>query len=169
MRALRFIPFVLLGVVACQPTDTSASARQTIDAANAQWPRLTSTGHADSIAEFYAADAVIMPPNMATIKGKEGIRAFFATLNQMEPRPTLTLHAETVIGTGSNAVERGRWHWAFPAGAQLPPGMSAVDSGKYIVRWAQQNGKWVMVDDIWNSDSPLPSAAPPPAPARRGR
>jgi len=45
-----------------------------------------------------------------------------------------------------------------------------VDSGKYIVHWMQQSGKWVMVDDIWNSDTPLPSAPPPPpAPARRGR
>jgi hypothetical protein len=69
------------------------------------------------------------------------------------------------------AMERGRWHWAFPAGAKLPPGMAAVDSGKYLAHWMQENGKWVMVDDIWNSDTPLPMAPPPPppAPAHRGR
>ena len=77
---------------------------------------------------------------------------------------------DAVHGAGAMAMERGRWHWAFPAGAKLPPGMPAVDSGKYIVHWMQQSGKWVMVDDIWNSDTPLPSAPPPPpAPARRGR
>ncbi|HLZ45560.1 MAG TPA: hypothetical protein VKQ05_07765 [Gemmatimonadales bacterium] len=65
--------------------------------------------------------------------------------------------------SGTLAVETGRWVWAFPAGAKLPPGTPAVDSGKYIVRWAQQNGKWVMVDDIWNSDLPLPTPAPAPA------
>jgi len=44
-----------------------------------------------------------------------------------------------------------------------------VDSGKYIVRWAQQNGRWLMVDDVWNSDLPLPTAAPTPprAPGRQ--
>jgi len=165
----RLVPLLAVAL-ACQPADTTASAKQAIDAANAQWPRLTSTGHADSIAEFYAADAAIMPPNMATMKGKDAIKAFFATMNTMDPRPTLTLRAETVVGAGTTAIERGRWNWGFAAGAKLPPGMPAVDSGKYIVRWEQQNGQWRMVDDIWNSDSPLPTPpAPPPAPARRGR
>src|SRR6266566_4253965 len=122
MRPQRYLPFVLLAAFACQPADTTASAKQAIDAANAQWARLTSTGHADSIAEFYAADAVIMPPNMATMKGKETIRTFFATMNTMDPKPTLTLHADAVHGAGAMAMERGRWHWAYPAGAKLPPG-----------------------------------------------
>lgn len=164
---------LLLAVTAfgCRPADTSASAKQAIDSANAQWGRLTSTGHADSIADFYAANAVLMPPNMATVKGKDAIRAFFAVINTVKPQPTLTLRAETVVGTGASAVERGRWRWSYPAGATLPPGMPAVDSGKYIVRWEQQSGKWVMVDDIWNSDLPLPTAPPPPPPPapRRGR
>ena len=175
MRAHTCLAVLLTAAVACRPAnssaaDTSANAKQAIDAANAQWARLTSSGHADSIAEFYAADGVIMPPNMATMKGKEAIRAFFATMNTMDPKPTLTLHAEAVHGAGTMAMERGRWHWAFPAGAKLPPGMAAVDSGKYLAHWMQENGKWVMVDDIWNSDTPLPSAPPPPpAPAHRGR
>lgn len=162
---------ILLIAVACRPAapvDTSASAKQAIDAANAQWPRLTSTGHSDSIAEFYTTDAVIMPPNMATMKGKDAIKAFFATLNSMDPKPTLTLRAERVAASGGVAVEVGRWHWGYPAGAKLPPGMPAADSGKYLVHWHELNGKWMMVDDIWNSDTPMPMApAPAAAPARR--
>ena len=167
MRADRCLALLLIPALACKPADTSASAKQAIDSANAQWPRLTSTGHADSIAEFYAAAAVLMPPNMATVKGKDAIRAFFAVINTMEPRPSLSLRAETVIGTGASAVERGRYHWSYPAGATLPLGMPAVDSGKYIVRWEQQSGKWVMVDDIWNSDLPMPTPPPPPPPPSR--
>ncbi len=170
MRAHSYLTILVAAAFACQPADTSASANAAIDAANAQWPHLTSTGHADSIAEFYAADAVIMPPNMATMKGKDAIKTFFATMNTMDPKPILTLHADAVHGAGAMAMERGRWHWAYPAGAKLPPGTPAADSGKYIVHWMQQNGKWMMVDDVWNSDSPLPMPpAPPPAPARRGR
>ncbi len=168
MRAHSYFAILVTAAFACQPADTTADAKHAIDAANAQWPRLTSTGHADSIAEFYAADAVIMPPNMATMKGKDAVRAFFATINTIDPRPTLTLRSERVVATGPVAIEVGRWHWAYAPGAKLPPGTTAVDSGKYIARWAQQNGKWVMVDDIWNSDLPLPMApAPPPAPAPR--
>jgi len=172
MRTHSCLAVLITAAFACQPADTTASAKQAIDAANAQWPRLTSTGHADSIAEFYAADAVIMPPNTATMKGKDAIRAFFATINTIDPRPTLTLRSERVVASGTVAHEVGRWHWAFPAGAKLPPGTPSVDSGKYVVRWEQQNGTWLMVDDIWNSDTPLPAAPPPPpppAPARRGR
>lgn len=171
MRFQSCLAVLLTAAFACKPAapaDTSASAKAAIDAANAQWPRLTSTGHSDSIAEFYAADALLMPPNMATTKGKDAIRAFFATLNSMDPKPTLTLRAERVVASGAVAVETGRWHWGYPAGAKLPPGMPSVDSGKYIVHWHEQNGKWLMVDDIWNSDMPMPTApAPPPAPARR--
>src|SRR6266542_3395160 len=115
MRAHTYLTLLVAASFACQPADTSASANAAIDAANAQWPRLTSTGHADSIAEFYAADAVIMPPNMATMKGKDAIKAFFATMNTMDPKPILTLHADAVHGTGAMAMERGRWHWAYAA------------------------------------------------------
>src|SRR5438876_12439271 len=109
MRAPRYLPFVLLTAFACKPADTTTGAKQAIDAANAQWPRLTSGGHADSIAEFYTADAVIMPPNMASMKGKDAIRLFFAVINTIDPRPTLTLRAETVTGLGDMALEKGRW------------------------------------------------------------
>ena len=168
MRAHLCLAALLTAGFACRPADTSAAAKQAIDAANAQWPRLTSSGHADSIAEFYATDGALMPPNMATVKGRDAIRVFFATLNTSDPRPTLTLRAETVVGAGAMALEKGRWRWTFPAGATLPPGMPAVDSGKYFVHWMQHSGKWVMVDDIWNSDLPMPTPPPPPpAPATR--
>jgi len=158
MRAQLSAPLLLAGAFACRPADTTASAKQAIDANNARWAQLTAAGHADSIAEFYAANAVIMPPNMAPMHGKDSIRMFFAVLNTMSsPPPTLTLRAETVWGSGAMAVEKGRWVFTWPAGAKRPPGAPAADSGKYIVRWEQQNGRWLMVDDIWNSDLAPPT------------
>src|SRR5439155_23108763 len=103
LRLIQCVPALLAAALGCQaapPPDTSASAKQAIDAANAQWPRLTSSGHSDSIAEFYAADALLMPPNMGAMRGKDVVRAFFATLNTIDPRPTLTLHALTVVASG---------------------------------------------------------------------
>jgi len=170
MRAYTSLLLFVLPAAACQPADTTIGAKQAIDAANAQWPRLTSGGHADSIAEFYAGDAVLMPPNVATVRGRDAIRAFFTVMNFIpSPRPTLTLRAVQVLGSGPMAVETGRWNYAWPAGVKLPPGTPAVDSGKYIVRWEQQNGRWVIVDDIWNSDLPMPTPPPPPPPARGSR
>ena len=169
MRLTASLAATAFALAACKPAatpppDTSAAARKAIDAANASWARLTSAGHADSIADLYAADAVVMPPNMATVHGRDSIRAFFATINTV--KPTLELKSVSVWGSGSAATEMGRWTWTWPAGITRPPGVPSVDSGKYVVRWVQENGKWLMAQDIWNSDLPLP-APPAPAPAAR--
>jgi ketosteroid isomerase-like protein len=154
MRTLPCLALVAVAV-ACRPPDTSAAAKQAIDAANANWPRLTAAGHADSIAEYYTQNAVIMPPNMAPTRGKEAIRAWFAELNAV--KPTLTLQADSVWGSGAAAVEQGRWRFEWPAGVTRPPGAPAVDSGKYVVRWVNENGRWLMAQDIWNSDLGMPA------------
>jgi len=159
MRAIQALPILVVAALGCQaapPPDASAEAKQAIDAANAAWPRLTGSGHADSIAEFYQASAVIMPPNMPAVHGRDSIRAFFAVLNTMSsPPPVLTLRAESVWASGPMAVELGRWHFAWPAAAKRPPGLPAADSGKYIVRWVKDGTRWLMAQDIWNSDVPL--------------
>ena len=169
MRLSSWLGTTLIALAACKPAatpppDTSAAAKAAIDAANATWPRLTSTGHADSIADLYTADAVVMPPNMATIHGRDSIRAFFAVINTMAG-VTLALRAESVWASGPAAIEMGRWNWSWAAGVTPPPGMPAADSGKYLVRWVEENGQWRMAQDIWNSDLPLPTP-PAPAPAR---
>jgi ketosteroid isomerase-like protein len=161
MRPVHHVALLLAAALGCQaappPKDTSAEAKQAIDAADAQWPHLTAAGHADSIAQFYQSSAVIMPPNMRAMHGRDSIRAFFAVLNTMSsPPPVLTLRAESVWASGPMAVELGRWNFAWPAAAKRPPGAPAVDSGKYIVRWVNESGRWLMAQDIWNSDVALP-------------
>lgn len=161
MRPARCLALLLTAALGCQaapPPDTSAAAKQAIDANNTTWARLTAAGHADSIAEFYHPNAVLLPPNMAPVRGRDAIRAFFATLNTMAtPAPTLTIRADSVWASGPLALELGRWHFAWPAGAKRPPGAPAADSGKYVVRWIEENGRWLMVQDIWNSDLAMPT------------
>jgi ketosteroid isomerase-like protein len=164
MRPVHVLPILLAAVLGCPPAppkDTSAEAKTAIDAANATWASLTSSGHADSLASYYHANAVLLPPNMAPVHGKEAIRGFFAQMNTMAA--TLAIHADSVWASGPAAVELGRWNFVWPASAKRPPGFPAADSGKYIVRWVNENGRWLMMQDIWNSDVPLPMA-PPPAP-----
>ena len=166
----RLFGLALVAAVGCvpPPPGSASDAKRAIDAANANWARLTTSGHADSIADYYAANAVIMPPNMAPTRGKEAIRAFFATLNAA--KPSLTLRADSVWANGAAAVEQGRWWWKWTSAP--PPGVPPADSGKYIVRWVNEGGKWLIAQDIWNSDValPMPSAPAPAkatAPARR--
>src|SRR5882757_3501908 len=168
MRPGQTLPILLLaatfGCQAAPPPDTTAEAKQAIDAANATWAGLTAAGHADSLAQYYHPNAVILPPNMPAVHGRESIRAFFAVLNTTSsPPPVLTVRTDSVWASGAMAVDLGRWHFAWPAAAKRPPGMPAADSGKYIVRWVNESGRWLMAQDIWNSDVALPmSAAPSP-------
>ena len=84
-------------------------------------------------------------------------------------KPTLCVHSDSVWASGPAAVEQGRWWWRWAKDVPLPPGAAPVDSGKYIVRWVNEGGKWLMAQDIWNSDVALPApatAARTPAPAR---
>jgi len=160
MRSMQALPILLAAAFGCQAApakDTSAEAKQAIDAANATWARLSAAGHADSLAQYYHPNAMILPPNMAPVHGRDSIRAFFAVLNTMSsPPPVLTVRADSVWASGVMAIDLGRWHFAWPAAAKRPPGMPAADSGKYIVRWVNDNGHWLMAQDIWNSDVALP-------------
>src|SRR3989441_8147142 len=73
MRPVHHLAFLLVATLGCQaapPPDTTAEAKQAIDAANATWARLTAAGHADSLAQYYQANAVILPPNMPPVRGR---------------------------------------------------------------------------------------------------
>ena len=171
MRAInpQALPLLVVAALGCQaapPKDTGAEAKQAIDAADANWARLSAAGHADSLADLYHANGVMLPPNMPPVGGREAIRSFMTMMSSMSsPPPVLTVRAESVWAQGALALELGRWNFAWPAAAKRPPGAPAADSGKYMVRWVNENGRWLMVQDIWNSDVALPTA--PAAPTKK--
>jgi ketosteroid isomerase-like protein len=164
MRHVSFVPAVLLMAAACMnPAGDSAAAKAAIDAKNANWARLTAAGHADSLVQFYHANAVMYPPNMGAVRGLDSIRGFFAVINTMSsPPPTLSVTADSVWASASGAVELGRWTFVWPATGRPAgtAGAPAVDSGRYIVRWVNEGGQWLMVQDIWNSAMPAPQGGP---------
>jgi ketosteroid isomerase-like protein len=154
---MRRIAFLLVALVfppvAFVAAQAPADARHAIDAANANWARLTAAGHSDSLAEFYHTNGVIYPPNMTSLHGKVAIREFFMAMNTMSsPPPILTLRADSVWSAGTWALELGRWNWVWPAGAKMPAGEMQADSGKYMARWVLEKGHWVMMQDTWSSD-----------------
>src|SRR5438034_4971009 len=66
MRPRHTLPILLAAAFGCQaapPPDTSAEAKQAIDAANASWARLTAAGHGALRAQYYTAHAMILTPN----------------------------------------------------------------------------------------------------------
>jgi hypothetical protein len=94
-----------------------------------------------------------MAPNMAAATGRQAIVGALAPM----AGSTLVLNTESVSANGPIAVERGNYSITL-----TPPGATApiTDTGKYLVHWHKVGDKWMMVEDIWNSD--LPAMMEPP-------
>jgi ketosteroid isomerase-like protein len=99
---------------------------------------------------FYAADAVLMPPNHPAVEGRANIRGFFQGLID-SGLTNIKLETGTIASAGDLAYGRGRYILALsPAGAA-----PVQDVGKYVVVYRRQlSGAWRAVSDIFNSDQP---------------
>jgi hypothetical protein len=42
---------------------------------------------------------------------------------------------------------------------------ATIDKGKYLTVYGKRDGTWAIVSEIWNSDTPPPTAPPTGAPA----
>lgn len=135
----------------------AAAAKTAIEASNAQFAAHFNAGQGDSVAAHYTEDGRVMAPNMAVASGRAAIAASMG----MMAGATLVLTTESVAANGPLAVERGTYRITL-----TPPGATApiTDTGKYLVHWHKVGDKWMMVDDIWNSDLP---AMPAEAPAKK--
>jgi len=151
-------------LTACQQAETaeqtharmrmeSDSARVAIDARGKAFAEATNAGNADAVAALYTDDAVLMPPDMPAVTGRDNIRATFAAMMGQMPGMRIAFEVQDVMANGPLAVERGAWIITVPT----PDGGSSEMRGKYLVAWHRIDGEWMMARDIWNNDAPLPA------------
>ena len=135
----------------------ATAARTAIEASNQQFMAHVAAGHGDSVAALYTENGRVMAPNMAAAVGRDAIAKEFTEM--AAAKPVLELTVSSVAASGALAVELGTYKITLSIpGAPAP----IVDTGKYLVHWHKVGDKWMMVDDIWNSDLPaMPMAAPP--------
>jgi len=135
------------------------SVRPVLEGLDASYARWYSAGQTDSLVAIHMTEAVEMPPNAPAASGTAAIRQMFEAAFQMAPHGgTLALHSQNLSVNGPLAVDRGRWTFHPAAGAPIP-----ADSGKYLTHWHNTGGSWKIAEVIWNSDTPLPTPAAPPA------
>lgn len=97
----------------------------------------------------YTSDACINPGNVPRMCGSQAIRSFFVGGYKMGIR-AVKLTTEEVMGGKDAVAETGKYEI-------MGDNNASFDKGKYIVIWKQENGKWKMHRDEWNSDMPLPT------------
>jgi len=112
------------------------------------WEKAFNASKLEEVAAMYAQDGVRMPPNAATVKGRD------AVLTQLrDSRKIMSgveIEAEKAIAEGNLGVTHGTYRIKGPDG-------TIVDHGKWVSIGRKVDGQWTTVSDIWNSDRPLPA------------
>ena len=158
------IVLVVLLVGACQPIvvqpgnvapEQEAAAQQGVEeeqfveAAMANEDAFQS-GDVDQIIEFYAEDAVSMPPGFPISSGKEAIEAdlrFFFEEFSLDREFTLVDYEVT----GEYATRTGEWTQTLTPKAGGDP---IVETGRCVLGFKKVDDEWKVAWEIWNTEEP---------------
>lgn len=100
-------------------------------------------GDAPGVAAFYTSEGEVLPPGATPITGHEGIAAFWSAVFGMGIT-SARLDTAEVDDLGDTAIEIGRYTLGTADG-------QTADEGKYLVVWKNENGRWKLHRDIWNT------------------
>lgn len=148
MRAIVAGLIVLCAACKVAPPDLSEADRTAIRAATDSFVANQRARRDSATAEMYAESASLMPPNAGIVEGRAAIRAWLAAF---PPMAGFTLTPIEIDGRGDLAYVRGTYSFTLvgPDGHQL-----SEDRGKFVEVRRRENGKWLVVIDIFNSDLP---------------
>ena len=115
-----------------------------------RWLQLVKAKDAAGIAELYAEDGAVMPPNAPVGKGRAAIQQTWASM-MSTPGFNLTFNPEQIVlsSSGDMALDRGTYQLTI-----APSGGAQSDTGKYVVVWRKIGNEWKAAADIFNSDGP---------------
>ncbi len=103
-------------------------------------------GDAAGVAGIYAEDAILKPPGMQPITGRDAIAAFWGSAMAGGVAGVEFVTAD-VFGNGETATEVGKVI-IFDADG------GTIGTSSYIVVWKLVDGVWLLYRDLWNEDPP---------------
>jgi len=152
MQPSRPFRFALLAA-ALALAGAAAAADNPLDGMSKAFEDAIAKGDVVAVANMYADDGMIMPPNYAPVQGRGAIAAYYKTMT--DNGFSLKLAPTASWQDGKLASRTGTYVVFDKTGAE-------VEHGKWLEVWQlQASGRWLMVRDMWNSSDPLP---PPPTP-----
>ena len=109
---------------------------------NAAFSGLATTRNADSLATWFAADAMVLAIGVPAIRGRDSIRTFYDQFFQAMPIREMTFSTDDVAFSGEVAVETGRSVLSLGGPGQPTP---VTVAGKYLSVWKRQpDGRWLL-------------------------
>jgi ketosteroid isomerase-like protein len=129
-----------------QPQD-----RQTIREIDAAWSLALQQKDLDKVISNYADDASFLPPDEPIIRGQVNIREWFAKRVAMPGYSATFAPTNIVVAkSGDIAYELGTFHVRVDDKSGKP----IEYSGKHLVTWEKRGGRWKVVAESINQDSP---------------
>ena len=123
-----------------------------------EWALACNTKHLDDLVDLYAADALVLRPNVPAVRSTAAIRElFFSTLEA--GLGEVQMEALRVEVLGDLAYDVGRCTMLAPTAA----GKRREERGKYVIVAARQAGEWKILVDCWSSDLSLAGVEAAPA------
>lgn len=143
--------------VGCQTrtaADTHAADEATLRNLDAEWSKAAGAKDLEKTVSYYTDDALILPPNIPTIQGKQGARTMWQGMFSV-PGFGGGWKATKVEVSGDLGYVTGTYELSETDASGRP----MVDKGKYLEVWKKQSdGSWRCVVDMFNTDL---SSAPP--------
>ena len=144
--------FLLSISTACQSGATSAGDEATLRKLDDEWSRAVGSRDVEKTISYYTDDALVMPPNIPTLTGKEAIRSLW---KNMLDSPSFgggwKATKVEVARSGDLAYVSGTYEFTEKDDSGKP----ITDKGKYLEVWRKQaDGSWKCVADMFNSDLP---------------
>ena len=151
--------FLLSFLTGCQSQATSgtrAADEATLRKLDDEWSKAAGARDVEKTISYYSDDAIVMPPNIPTLTGKEPIRSLWKS---MLDSPSFSggwkVTKVEVAQSGDLAYVNGTYEF----NEKDDSGKPITDKGKYLEVWKKQaDGSWKCVADMFNSDMPSSGA-----------
>jgi ketosteroid isomerase-like protein len=141
-------------LTACQRTTNLARSADEASLKNldAEWSKAAGARDVDKTASYYSDDALILPPNIPTINGKQGARAMWQGMFSVPGFGGGWKASKVEVArSGELAYVTGTYELSETDAKGKP----MTDKGKYLEVWKKQgDGTWKCVIDMFNSDLP---------------
>jgi uncharacterized protein (TIGR02246 family) len=116
---------------------------------DAQWSAAAAAKDLDKTVSYYAADALLLPPNAAAATTKEAIRTAWKQEIEGAVSGSWKATKVDVAKSGDLAYITGTYEFV----SKDESGKQSTDHGKYLEVFRKQaDGSWKATVDIWNSD-----------------
>lgn len=124
------------------PKDIARYIRQADDG----FEQAFSRGDAAAVSRFYTSDGALLPAGSDFVRGRRAIAAYWKGVMDMGVAH-VKLHILELEQHADCIVEMGQYRL-------MAADDSAVDHGKYILLWRQEDGEWKVHRDIWTTSVP---------------